>query len=141
MPVKSPRATPSSPAALRMRKSRERRRQGSVIVNLEVGPDMTADLVNLGWLSEAARGDKDALAHALFGLIEQAIRARVIPMTSSEEGKVSFFYELKPSTIETLIDLGWLRADQRDDLAPIVTAFRRFAGRSLEVARNELVHR
>jgi hypothetical protein len=129
--VGSEMTVPSS-AALRMRRSRERRRQGDVIVSLDVGPKVTADL---GWLP-APDCDKDALTHALIDLIERAIRARVIPSTGSEEGKVCFFSEIKRSTIDTLVELRWLRADQRDDLAAIVTAFRRFVGRWLDIARN-----
>jgi hypothetical protein len=44
--------------------------------------------------------------------------------------------KVQHSTIETLVALRWLRADRRDDIAAIVTAFRGFAGRSLEIARN-----
>jgi len=127
--------TAPSPAALRMRKSRERRRQGNVMVGLEIGPSATADLVALGWLSELKTVDKDPLARALVGLIDRAIAIRVTPSTGSE-GKVSFMLEIQRSTIETLVALRWLRANQRDDLAAIVTAFRRFAGRSLDIARN-----
>ena len=135
MTLRSGMAAPS-PAALRMRRSRERRRQGDFIVSLGVGPKVIADLIDLGWLREPDHGDKDALMRALFGLLGRAIRARVTPSMGSEEGKVCFVCELKPSTIETLVALRWLRADQRDDLAAIVTAFRRFAGRSLDIARN-----
>src|SRR5438445_7086141 len=42
--------TVPSSAALRMRRSRDRRRQGDVIVSLEVAPKVTADLVELGWV-------------------------------------------------------------------------------------------
>ena len=123
-----------------MRKSRERRRQGNVMVGLEIGPSATADLVALGWLSELKTVDKDPLARALVGLIDRAIAIRVTPSTGSE-GKVSFMLEIQRSTIETLVALRWLRANQRDDLAAIVTAFRRFAGRSLDIARNGGVDR
>ena len=113
--------TVPSSAALRMRRSRDRRRQGDVIVSLDVpAPDC----------------DKDARSHALIDLIDRAIRARVTPSAGSEEGKVCFFCEIKRSTIDTLVELGWLRAERRDDLAAIVTAFRCFVGRSLDVARN-----
>ena len=128
--------TAPSPAAARMRRSRQRARHGDVIVSVEVGPNMTADLADLGWLPAPDRVDKDAVTRALTELIERAIRARVAPSTGSEEGKVCFFCEIKQTTVETLVALRWLRADQRDDLAAIVTAFRRFAGRSLEIARN-----
>jgi len=128
--------TAPSPAAVRMRRTRERRRQGDVIVSLEVGPKMTADLVGLGWLPAPDRGDKDAVTRALIDLIERAIRTRVIPSTGSEEGKVCFFCEIQRSTIDTLVELRWLRADQRADLGAIVTGFRHFARRALAVARN-----
>ena len=126
--------TVPSPAALRMRRSRDRRRQGDVIVSVEVGPKVTANLVELGWLEHNC-GDKDTLTRALTELVERAIEVRVTPALSSP-GKVGFMLEIQHSTIETLIALRWLRTDQRGDLSAIVKAFRRFAGRSLAVARN-----
>jgi hypothetical protein len=127
--------TPLSSAALRMRRSRDRRRQGDVIVSLDVGPKVTADLVALGWLRVSDRCNKDALTRALTGFIERAIEVRVTSALSSQ-GKASFMLEIQRSTIDALVELRWLRADQRDDLAAIVTAFRRFVGRSLDIARN-----
>ena len=44
------------------------------------------------------------------------------PSTGSGEGKVGFFCEIQRTTVDALVALGWLRADQRDDLAAIVTA-------------------
>jgi hypothetical protein len=129
-----------SAAALRMRRSRERRRHGDVIVSLEMGPNVTADLADLGWLPVPDCVEKDALARALIELIERGIEVRVTPAPRSQ-GKVSFMLEIQHSTIETLVALRWLRADQQDDIAAIVTAFRRFAGRSLEIARNGEVDR
>jgi hypothetical protein len=120
--------------AERMRRSRERRRQGSVIVNLEIEQGAIAHFVALGWLP-APDCDKDALTHALIDLIERAIEVRVTPAPSSQ-GKVSFMLEIQHGTTDTLVNFGWLPADQRDDLSAIVKAFRRFAGRSLAVARN-----
>jgi hypothetical protein len=73
-----------SPAALRMRRSRERRRQGDVMVRLEVGPSATAHLVALGWLPAPDRVDKDTLARALVGLINRAIAMRVTQSAGSE---------------------------------------------------------
>ena len=86
--------TAPSPAAVRMRRTRERRRQGDVIVSVEVTPAL------------------------------------------SSPGKVGFMLEIQHGTIETLIALRWLRTERRDDLAAIVTAFRCFVGRSLDIARN-----
>jgi hypothetical protein len=58
--VRSSLSDARSPAALRMRRSRERRRRGDMVVSLTVGPKVTADLVDLGWLP-APDCDKGAL--------------------------------------------------------------------------------
>ena len=78
--------TAPAPATLRMRRSRERRRQGDVIVKLEIGPNMTTDLVALGWLPAPDRIAKDALVPALLGLINQGIAMRVTPPSMGSEG-------------------------------------------------------
>ena len=127
--------TAPSPAAVRMRRTRERRRLGQAIVSLELRPKVTADLVGLGWLPAPDRGDKDVLAHALTELVERAIEVRVTPALSSQ-GKASFMLEIQRGTTDTLVNFGWLPADQQDDLSAIAKAFRRVAGRSLAVARN-----
>jgi hypothetical protein len=117
-----------------MLRSRERRRQGDVIVSLKVGPNMTADLADLGWLAEPDHADKGAITRALTGLVERAIRSRVTPPTGSHD-QLGFMCTIQRSTIETLVSFGWLPADQHDDLGAIVKAFRRFAGRAIHVAR------
>ena len=129
-----------SAAALRMRRSRERRQRGDMIVSLEVGPNTTADLADLGWLPPSGRVDKDALARALIKFIERGIELRVTPAPSSP-GKVSFVLDIQRSTIETLVALRWLRADQRYNIAAIASGLRGFAGRSLEIARNGRAYR
>ena len=58
------------------------------------------------------------------------------PQVHLEAGLDPIMLEIQHSTIETLIALRWLRTDQRDDLTAIVTAFRQFARRSLDIARN-----
>ena len=105
-----------------------------MVVSLAVGPSATADLVDLGWL-RAPDCDKEALSHALIDLIERAIEVRVPPALSSQ-GKASFMLEIQRGTTDTLVNFGWLAADQQDDLSAIAKAFRRFAGRALAVARN-----
>ena len=124
-----------TPGAERMRRSRERRRQGGVVVSVAVTPNVPRDLVSLGWLPGPDHGDKDAIARTLKDLIDRAIRARVTPPTGPHD-QLGFMCTIQRSTIETLVSLGWLRADQQDDLAAIVKAFRRFAGRALAVACN-----
>jgi hypothetical protein len=68
-----------TPGAERMRLSRERRRQGDVMVSLKVGPNMTANLAELGWTPTSDRIDKDTIARALAELIDHAIKMRVTP--------------------------------------------------------------
>jgi len=104
-------------------------------VTLEVERSAIAALVALGWLPEPDYGDKNALIHALVEMFRRAIQARVTPSTGSQ-GQLCFLCDIQRSTIATLISLGWLHADQQDDLAEIVKAFRGFAGRALAVARN-----
>jgi hypothetical protein len=41
------------------------------------------------------------------------------------------------TTIDTLISLGWLPPERADDINEIAKAFRRFAGRALDVARRD----
>jgi len=119
-----------------MQRSRERRRRGSALVSLEIPLRLIADrLIALGWLLAPDRGDKAALTGALSGLIVRAIQTRVIPSVGPK-AKVTFSCDIHPGTVDTLIEFGWLTIDQQDDLEAIALAFRRFAGRALEVARN-----
>ena len=53
-----------------------------MVVSLTVGPKVTADLVDLGWLP-APDCDKGALTHALIDLIERALEVRVGPALGS----------------------------------------------------------
>jgi hypothetical protein len=133
--IESDPARTRSPGAERMRRTRSRRQKGHVIVTLEVERSAIAALVVLGWLPEPDYGDKNALIHALVEMFRRAIQARVTPSTGSQ-GQLCFLCDIQRSTIATLISLGWLHADQQDDLAEIVKAFRGFAGRALAVARN-----
>jgi len=128
--------TAPSLAAVRMRRTRERRRQGDLVVSLEVGTNATADLVALGWLSTPDCGDKEAISRALLQLVRAAIGLRVTPLMSSRSS-VCFLCEIQRSTIETLVEIDWLRPDQRDDHPAVGKTFRRFIRRALVVARNE----
>jgi hypothetical protein len=82
----TPRSEMGAPslATLRMRRSRERRRQGDVMVSLKVGPKITGDLADLGWLPAPDRIDKDTIALTLAGLVDHAITMRVTPQTGIE---------------------------------------------------------
>jgi hypothetical protein len=116
-----------------MQRSRERRRQGDRVVNLEVGSGVISDLVALGWLADGPdRGEKDALHRALRRFIERAIEWRITP-SAGTSGKLGFFAEIPAATIERLISNGWVTADQRDDPGAIVAALRRFVGGVFEI--------
>jgi hypothetical protein len=123
-----------SPEASRMRRSRARRRRGERIVALEVGQALISGLVALGWLSEDDKVDKGAIARSLTQLAERALWANVTPAAGSQ-GYVCFACDLKATTVDLLIRLRWLPAEHADDINEIAKAFRRFAGRALDVAR------
>lgn len=53
-----------SGSTARMRRHRERAKSGKVFVEFEMAPDAIARLVELGWLREAERGNKDAVISA-----------------------------------------------------------------------------
>jgi hypothetical protein len=122
-----------SPEASRMRRSRARRQRGETVLTLEVGPDLISNLVALGWLPEDDKADKSSIARALTQLAERALWANVTP--SAGQGHVCFPCSLKATTVDTLIRLRWLPAEYADDINEIGKAFRRFAGRALDVAR------
>jgi hypothetical protein len=77
-------ASAPSAAAERMRASRARRRQGDVLVSLEVGPSEISNLVALGWLAAPDRTDKQALSRAIVDLVEQAMALHVTRSTGSD---------------------------------------------------------
>jgi hypothetical protein len=112
-----------------------RRRRGDAIVTLEVVSDVIADLIALGWLPETDHGDKRAIARALNDLVERAIWAHVSPSTGSQ-GQICFTCDLKGTTVDALISLGWLQADRAGDVDAIAKAFRSFVGRALDLARH-----
>lgn len=66
-----------SPGALRTRRWKGRRESGILVASVELGPEMTAGLVRLGWLPAAGIGDKTAIAGALVRLAEASIRLGV----------------------------------------------------------------
>jgi hypothetical protein len=66
-----------SPGARRTRRWKERRKRGSIVAAVELGPEMTSGLVRLGWLPAANIGDKTAIAGALVRLAEASIKLGV----------------------------------------------------------------
>ena len=62
-----------SPSAARMRRSRARRKQGSVLVRLQIAATGIDWLITAGWLHEADRADRDKVGLAVLGLADAAI--------------------------------------------------------------------
>jgi hypothetical protein len=62
-----------SPAALRMRRLRERRRQGTVRFAIELDPRYISGLVELKWLPGSQRDDRAAVLNAFCRFVEYAL--------------------------------------------------------------------
>ena len=69
--------------AERTRRWRRRRQHGLVVVSFDVAPDITAELIRLGWLDATKRGDKEAIATALIELAGRATELEVTPASRS----------------------------------------------------------
>ena len=66
-------AAPLSPSAERMRRHRERTKQGSVFVRFEMAPAAIDRLIALGWLKLESRRDPYAVTVALIKFGTQAL--------------------------------------------------------------------
>ena len=66
-------AAPPSPSAERMRRHRERTKQGSVFVRFEMAPAAIDRLIALGWLKSESRRDPRAVTSALIEFGTQAL--------------------------------------------------------------------
>ena len=62
-----------SPAAERMRRSRERRRDGTRCLWVELGATEVAALIRTGFLKADARNDKDAVLEALYAHLQRSL--------------------------------------------------------------------
>jgi hypothetical protein len=78
--------TPLSPAAERMRRSRERRREGLRIVQFAVRDTEVDALVSHGLLDPARREDRASIARALGRLLDQIPPARWCAIIPSRGG-------------------------------------------------------
>jgi hypothetical protein len=77
----SPTASPAiqSRSAERMRRARNRKRQGAAMVNFLIGADAVRSLIELGWLVPERRGDRDAVRSAVIQLAARALALRIRP--------------------------------------------------------------
>ena len=97
-----------SPAAVRMRRSRCRKRYGAVpIPPLDVLPDIIERLARLGWIdpNKAKKADAKAIGTALLSLAEEALKAGATP-PKGEARLIAF--RLAPESIQAMVDYQWL---------------------------------
>ena len=67
-----------NPGSVRMRKSRERKKAGAVVIrNLEIGPAAISALIASGWMHETETRDAKAVEHALSALLMRVLQAGV----------------------------------------------------------------
>ena len=64
---------PATTSAERMRRLRERRREGAVVVSVEIEPQAITELTRLGWLAPWQRSDPEAVADAVLDLGARAL--------------------------------------------------------------------
>ena len=69
-PVRMP-----SPAAVRIRRSRERRRAGKLIVRCGVTHDQIVAMVRAGLVTPSSKGDASEVAQGVLRLLEQLVRS------------------------------------------------------------------
>jgi hypothetical protein len=79
--IDSPMAAGAPPAtsAARMRRLRERREKGTVLIEIPVFGSGIGQLVELGWLAPERRGDRNAVRGALSRLANRALALRTRP--------------------------------------------------------------
>lgn len=73
--------TPSqNPSAIRMRKAKERRLRGAIVLrNTVIEPDLISALVQLGWIHGIEAQNASVVEHALFALVLRSLQAGVTP--------------------------------------------------------------
>lgn len=68
-------SSPSSPAALRMRRFRERRRDGLRCVTIELRETEVTALIRKGLLRDEARNDLPAVTRAFYGFLDRTLNS------------------------------------------------------------------
>jgi hypothetical protein len=100
-----------NPAAVRMRKMRERRAAGTIVIPAcEIPPGIVTALCDLGWLAPNETGNADAVADALWDLTAAALDAG---MDRPPRGSTLIACSLAPDGVSALLSARWLaRKDQ-----------------------------
>jgi hypothetical protein len=95
-----------SPAAIRMRRMRERRAAGMIVVPAcEIPPGIVKGLCDLGWLAPNETGNADAVADALSDLTAAALNAG---MDRPPRGSTLIACSLAPDGVSALLSARWL---------------------------------
>jgi hypothetical protein len=101
-----------NPAALRMRRMRERARTGVIVIPAcEIPPGIVTALCDLGWLAPNETGNAGAVADALSDLTAAALNAG---MDRPPRGSILIACSLAPDGVSALLGARWLAPkDQR----------------------------
>ena len=101
-----------NPGSVRMRKSRERKKQGIILLrDIPVTPDLAQALIQNNWLHETERNNREAITAAIGACLYQALSAAMKP---AEPGKA--FVPVYLAAIQDAIC--WLRPDEREQVTP-----------------------
>lgn len=112
------RAKVSSPAAKRMRRHRERRRNGLRHVAFDLHDSQVDFLIRKGHVRADERHDQGALARAAHSVLDSAFKH-----SRRRERPGYFSVELGETEIEHLVRRGRLAARARDDPDAVLEAF------------------
>jgi hypothetical protein len=106
---------PKSPAAVRMRRMRERRAAGMIVVPAcEIPPGIVIGLCDLGWLAPNETGNADAVADALWDLAAAALNAG---MDRPPRGSTLIACNIELEGVSALVDAKWL-SETREQQRP-----------------------
>jgi hypothetical protein len=95
-----------SPAAIRMRRMRDRRAAGMIVVPAcEIPPGIVIGLCDLGWLAPKDQGCADAVSDALLDLTDAALDAG---MERPPRGSTLIACNIELEGVSALVDAKWL---------------------------------
>ena len=99
-----------SAGTTRMRKSRERKKAGVIVIrNLEIGPDFVAALIQFGWLFAEQKHDAGAVSDAIGAIVYASLNAGMRPATPGRA--------YVPVSHEAVSQAAaWLRPDEREQI-------------------------
>jgi hypothetical protein len=133
--IEDRRATVPSSAALRMRRHRERRRNGMRCMTIELRETEVTGLIRKGMLKEDARNEIRAIRNALEDRRATVPSSAALRMRRHRErrrnGMRCMTIELRETEVTALIRKGLLTDDARNEIRAIRNALYRFLDRTL----------